>query len=119
MNINHDYVPEVLEKRKQYAESKAVLKQNKIRFQTPFPAKLRAYDGETVLYGSAEEATRDMVNRGFKVTIINANPMTLLEQVQRLTWRTVKKTRRRADAPKVPTYQDKLKAFRRQDKDAS
>lgn len=124
VNMDHDYAPEVLEKRKEYAEAKAVLKQNKICFQTPFPAKLRVfYEEGTVLYGSAEEATRDMAQRGFNVNIVNSDnptPLSLLEQVQHLTWRKAKKTETRANAargPKEPSYQEKLRAFRREDKD--
>lgn len=37
--LDHDYAPEVLRRRKEYAEVKAVL-EKKIRFQTPFPAKM-------------------------------------------------------------------------------
>ena len=84
--LDHDYAPEVLRKRKEYAEAKKVLKEKKIRFQTPFPAKLRVfYEGEICIYNTAEEATKDMVRRGFQVEVVK--PMESgLERVRRLTW---------------------------------
>ncbi|KAK7896689.1 hypothetical protein WMY93_022014 [Mugilogobius chulae] len=90
VNLDHDYAPDVLKKRKEYAEIKAVLKEKKIRFQTPFPAKLRVhYEGGPVLYGTTEEATSDMIKRGYAVAAVNTpNPTSLLEQIQHLSWRT-------------------------------
>lgn len=112
VNLDHDYAPEVLRKRREYAEAKKALKEKNIRFQTPFPAKLRVFYQEgTVLYGSAEEATGDMVKRGFTVAVIK-HPESLLERVQRLSWRT---SRKRDGAGRMMDYKDKLRAFRRQD----
>lgn len=123
VNLDHDYAPEVLAKRKQYAEAKAVLKQNKIRFQTPFPARLRVfYEDGAKLYGSAEEATRDMAQRGFNINILNPDhpsSLTLLEEVQRLTWRKAKRSGPRAATTQghnTPSYQQKLQVFRREDR---
>ncbi|KAG1926186.1 hypothetical protein F2P79_025027, partial [Pimephales promelas] len=63
--IDHDYAPEILKQRKKYGEAKKVLRDKKIRFQTPFPARLRVfYDAGTCTYESAEEATKDMADRG-------------------------------------------------------
>ncbi len=51
INLDHDYAPEVLKWRREYAEVKSVLKEKKIRFQTPFPAKMRVFYPEgPVLY---------------------------------------------------------------------
>lgn len=117
ISFDHDYAPEILKKRKEYAEVKAALKEKKIRFQTPFPAKLRVfYEEGTSLYGSAEEATRDMIKRGFKVTAIK-KPPSLLEQVRSLSWSTVKRAGAKEKAPRVQAYQEKLQAFRRQSQD--
>ncbi|GAA6235639.1 uncharacterized protein LOC106533463 [Lates japonicus] len=64
--LDHDYAPDVLKKRKEYTEAKKVLREKKIRFQTPFPAKSRVfYEGEIRVYNTAEEATTDMARRGF------------------------------------------------------
>ncbi|KAK7879439.1 hypothetical protein WMY93_033851 [Mugilogobius chulae] len=110
--IDHDYAPEILRQRKAYTEAKKVLKEKKIRFQTPFPAKLRVfYDGETQTYNSAAEATRDMAERGYQVTVLTPAE-DLLEKTKRLTWRTGQAVRgHRADAR--PGYKQKLDAFRR------
>lgn len=83
LNLDHDYAPEGLKRRKEYAEVKAVLKEKKIWFQTPFPAKMRVFYPEgAVLYGSVEETTSDMAKRGFPVTVIK-RPETMLEQIPR------------------------------------
>lgn len=41
--IDHDYAPDILRQRKEYGEAKKVLRDKKIRFQMPFPAKLRVF----------------------------------------------------------------------------
>ncbi|KAJ4923439.1 hypothetical protein JOQ06_021438 [Pogonophryne albipinna] len=65
VNLDHDYAPDVLRKRRAYAEAKTVLRERKIRFQTPLPARLRVfYEEGIVVYGSAEEATDDMQETG-------------------------------------------------------
>uniref|UniRef100_A0A3Q3D174 L1 transposable element RRM domain-containing protein n=1 Tax=Haplochromis burtoni TaxID=8153 RepID=A0A3Q3D174_HAPBU len=56
--FDQDYAPAILRKRKDYAEAKRDLKQQNIRFQMPYPAKLRVFYQEgTGLYSTAEEAT--------------------------------------------------------------
>lgn len=69
--LDYDYAPEILKKRKEYTEAKKVLKDKNIRFQTPFPVRLRVfYEVETRIYNSVEEATRDMAARGLRVEVI-------------------------------------------------
>lgn len=115
VNLDHDYAPDVLKKRKEYAEAKSVLKEKKIRFQTPFPARLRVFYSEgTVVYGSAEEATGDMAKRGFSVSVIK-HPESLLEQIQKFTWRMSRRSGNRERAGKGRSYVEKLQVFRRQD----
>lgn len=117
VNLDHDYAPEILKQRKEYAEVKAVLKDKKIRFQTPFSAKMRVFYPEgTVLYGLVEEATGDMVKRGFPVMIIKC-PETLLEQIQRLSWRTERKTRSQVKKDQTRDYKERLRVFRRQEQE--
>ena len=71
--VDHDYPSAILKKRVEYAEAKKILKERKIRFQTPYPARLRVfYNDGTRLYQSAAEATEDMASRGFSVTVIPA-----------------------------------------------
>lgn len=108
--VDHDNAPEVMKKRKEYAEAKRVLRENKIRFQTPFRV---FYEGETRLYNSAAEATKDMVEKGFQVHIVKSaeDPM---EKMQRWMWRSIQ-ARGRKDQPEASSlgYKEKLQAFRR------
>lgn len=75
---------ETLRKRLEYAEAKKVLRENNIRFQTRFQARMRVfYEGETCLYNSVEEVTRDMVKRGLSVMIYKP-PTSWADRVQNL-----------------------------------
>lgn len=113
ISCDHDYPPEVLKKRKEYAQAKAVLKEKKIRFQTPYPAKLRVfYEGETVLYNSAEEATKDMKDRGLQVGVIRPQ-QTPLERLQRRAWTTKRGRGSQVETNTTPDYVERLKTFRR------
>lgn len=76
MYVDHDYGPEEMK----------VVRESKIRFQTPFPAKFCVvYEGETRLYRSAAEATRKMVDRGFRVHIVKP-AVDPLEELERRMW---------------------------------
>lgn len=67
------------------------VKEKMIKFQTPFPAKLRVFFPDAIrVYNTAEEATKDLADRGFPITVIQP-PGTLMERIQRLTWRTAGK----------------------------
>ncbi|KAL7848717.1 hypothetical protein SRHO_G00203400 [Serrasalmus rhombeus] len=86
VNLDHDYTPELLRKRREYAEAKTMLKERGIRFQTPFPDRLRVfYKDGTVIYNSVKEATADMAERGIPVMILKS-PNSLLDQIHQLTW---------------------------------
>uniref|UniRef100_A0AAV2JPJ8 SEC7 domain-containing protein n=1 Tax=Knipowitschia caucasica TaxID=637954 RepID=A0AAV2JPJ8_KNICA len=62
--LDNDYAPEIQKRRKEYTAAKAALREKNIRFQTPFPARLRVHYSEgMVTYNSAQEATEDMVKR--------------------------------------------------------
>lgn len=92
--FDQDYAPAILRKRKGYAEAKRALKQQNIRFQTPYPAKLRVFYQEgTMLYATAEEATADMRTRGFQIDKV-AQKQTLTEQLSNLTWAKIGKSQR-------------------------
>lgn len=76
IRMDHDYAPELLRKRRDYTEAKAALKERNVRFQTPFPARLREYYKEgKVTYNSAEAATADMAQRGIPVTVLKTQPL--------------------------------------------
>lgn len=114
--FDHDYPTAILTCRKEYNEAKRVLKEKKIRFQTPYPSKLRVfYEGDTRLYQTAHDATKDMRDRGYPVRLVPArqDPKELLDTDP---WHVVEK--RGPASPETsagPTDSiSKLQAFRRQ-----
>lgn len=113
--FDQDYSPVVMQKRKEYAEAKRVLKQKNIRFHTPFPAKLRVfYEDGTRLYQTAEEATTDMKDRGLPVSVITPKE-SLAEQLSRTAWETMGgQTRRGMGEEREKNIRERLRAFRRQ-----
>lgn len=111
--FDQDYPPAVLQKRKEYTEAKRVLKQNKIRFQTPFPARLRVfYEDGTRLYQTVKEATTDMKARGLPVSVVTPRE-SLAEQLSRSAWETVGGTRRETGGAREKNIQERLRPFRR------
>ncbi|KAJ4919015.1 hypothetical protein JOQ06_021251 [Pogonophryne albipinna] len=115
IQLDHDYAPEVLRKRREYAEAKAALKGRNIRFQTPFPARLRVfYEEGTVVYGSVEEATLDMAKRGIPVTVVKKTT-SLLDQISRMTWQSSEKRGNRGTTRTNQGFKERLHADRRQD----
>ena len=103
--VDHDYPPAVLKKRAEYAGAKKELKNKKIKFQTPYPAKLRVfYNDETVLYQTAAEATEDMAARGYEVDIIPAATNPDQHELQRLSnWKVAEKRRKGAATSSTPS----------------
>lgn len=111
--LDHDYAPEVMLKRKEYIEAKKVLKEKNIRFQTPFPAKMRVfYEGETRVYNTAEEATKDMVARGIKVNIVKPAE-DWVEKIGRLMWRASQARDGQGPPEASQGFIRKLQAYRR------
>lgn len=56
-----------IEKMEAIHRGKKVLKEKKIHFQMPFPARLWVfYEGETCVYNTAEEVKKDMAKRTFR-----------------------------------------------------
>lgn len=112
--FDHDYPPAVLQKRKEYTEVKKALKEKKIRFQTPYPARLRVfYEDGTHIYNTADEAYMDLKKRGFNVEKTSLTE-SLAEQLERTSWETVsqRKTRGRK-APRSTDIRERLQAYRR------
>lgn len=63
--VDHSYPTTILNCHKQYNEAKQVLREKRIHFQTPYPAKLHIfYKDEARLFQTAHEATKDMHDRG-------------------------------------------------------
>lgn len=69
--FDHDYAEEMQRKRKEYTPIKKVLKENKIRFQTPL-TKMHLQSG-TVTCNNSFEAAEDLAKRGFSVGPIRAS----------------------------------------------
>ncbi|KAK7877461.1 hypothetical protein WMY93_031801 [Mugilogobius chulae] len=112
--FDQDYAPAILQKRKDYVEAKRVLKRQNIRFQTPYPAKMRVfYQDGTVLYQSAEEATADMNARGFPVTKVTSKER-LTEQLTRSAWKVMGMHQQRdTEEQRERIIREKLQVFRR------
>lgn len=110
--FDHDYPSEVLRKRKEYTEVKRALKDKQIRFQTPYPARLRVfYEDGAHLYHTAEEATKGLEARGFQVKKTSATE-SLAEQLDRHAWDCAPK-QHGEKAAKMPDFKERLRAFRR------
>lgn len=115
INLDHDYPPLILKRRREYTEIRKVLKENNVRFQTLFPARLRVrHEDGAKTYDTVEEAAEDLLRRGYTVTTTRP-PETLMEQVQRLTWKRVERraTRGKTKAGRESSYKEKLRTFRR------
>ncbi|KAL7861026.1 hypothetical protein AOLI_G00173750 [Acnodon oligacanthus] len=110
---------------REYIEAKKVLKEKKIKFQTPYPARLRVfYEEGTRLYKSAAEATRDMASQGFSLSVVKPSVGSVQEEVQLLAeWQVVTrrpdhrgqvkaKTPTQAEKTASPSYREKLREFR-------
>lgn len=64
----HDLPTEINNKLKEYKNIKKILKEEKTRFQTPYPAKMRIHwDDGPRLYKDASEAAEAMRKRGYSV----------------------------------------------------
>lgn len=93
--VDRDFPPDVLKRRGEYAEAKKVLKEKQIKFQTPYPARMRVfYDDGTRLYQDATEATRDMVSRGYPVTVVKSPTTTDQDEIMLLSTRQMAGRRR-------------------------
>ncbi|CAL1571318.1 unnamed protein product [Knipowitschia caucasica] len=117
--LDNDYAPEIQKRRKEYTAAKAALREKNIRFQTPFPARLRVHYSEgMVTYNSAQEATEDMVKRGLSVNLVKGHT-TLLEQIKQRMWQSYGKKVNKGGMAQMPSFREKLQAFRRQSDDTA
>uniref|UniRef100_A0A3B5R9Q0 L1 transposable element RRM domain-containing protein n=1 Tax=Xiphophorus maculatus TaxID=8083 RepID=A0A3B5R9Q0_XIPMA len=117
VNLDHDYPPLILKKRREYADVRKILKEQQIPFQTLFPARLRVkYGDETKIYNTVVEATEDMSSRGYAVRVVKS-PETALEHLKQLTWSRVRGGPGSGPANKrrdpAAGYKEKLRAFKR------
>lgn len=115
INLDNDYAPRTLQKRRAYTEIRKILKERQIPFQTLYPARLKVkYNDETQIYESAEEAATDMSDRGYPVEIARP-PETLMDKLRQLTWeRNSQRRGRRASHPRRESnFKERLQSFRR------
>uniref|UniRef100_A0A3P9DJT3 L1 transposable element RRM domain-containing protein n=1 Tax=Maylandia zebra TaxID=106582 RepID=A0A3P9DJT3_9CICH len=83
INLDHDYPPEIMAMRKEYAEARKVLKEKNVRFRTLYSARLKVFfEGGVKTYNTVEEATADLASRGLPVKVITP-PATPREKLQR------------------------------------
>lgn len=64
ISFNHNYAAEIMQKRKGYNGIKKVLKEEKIRFQTPFTKIHIHWSDETRTYNTPDEVEKDLMDRG-------------------------------------------------------
>lgn len=70
INFSHDFPTEVNLKLKDYKDIKRILKEQKVRFQTPYAAKMKIHwESGSRLYNSASEAAEDVRKRGYEVEV--------------------------------------------------
>ena len=65
LSFDHDYTTDVIQQRKAYKKVKSVLKENGIRFQTPYTRMRIHWESGSQIYNSAEDAERELRQRGF------------------------------------------------------
>lgn len=74
--FEQDFPTEILKKRKAYAGIRKILKENGLRFQTLYPAKLKVFFSTgPVFYNDAAEATDDLKKRGYTLDSSRAAAM--------------------------------------------
>lgn len=94
--MDHDYSPMVQKRRRQYSEIKKQLKERNIRFQTPYPAKLKVHLQDGVkTYNSAWEAAEDLQSLGIKTTISDEEKLD--KELNRVGWQVAMDGSRRGD----------------------
>ncbi|KAK9535893.1 hypothetical protein VZT92_008244 [Zoarces viviparus] len=66
----HDHPTDVNNTLKEYKDIKKILKEKQIRFQTPYPARIRIHWGNGPrIYNNATEAAEDMRTRGYSLDL--------------------------------------------------
>lgn len=115
INLDHDYPPEIMAMRKEYAETRRILKDKNLRFRTLYPARLKVFFEEGAkTYNTVEEATADLASRGLPVKVIKP-PATLREKLQRWSsWRGAGGQRPRQNRG-AAGYKERLQVYRREE----
>lgn len=113
INLDPDYPPAIIAKRREFAEIRKVLKENQVKFQTLHPARLRVIhnDGTKVDETSAE----DLVRRGYVIKTTPAPAATsLMERIKSLPWTRVGRyaTRATRDTTGDRTYKERHATYK-------
>lgn len=109
--FDSDYPPEILKKRKEYVGILKELKSKGIRFQTPYPAKLRVFfENGTQTYENAADAVKDLKKKGFSFDNFKEPEP---KQRRLATWERAGANRRRQAAVDQERIREKLRNFHR------
>lgn len=101
LSFDHDYTLDVVQRRKAYKHVKSTLKENGIRFQTPFTRMRIHWDSGPQVYNSAGEAEEDLRCRGFSVRRTSeedTSGTSALRLEQTLPWQRVQRGNRGGEA---------------------
>lgn len=118
----HDYAENVQLTRKEYGPDKNVLKENKIRFQTPLTKMCVDFDSGTVVYSSAEEAPADLRRCGFKLESVptkKSKDITVDTINNLLPWNTAGVGGAGSSSGLRESAREKLKVFQRSDTEST
>lgn len=118
ITLDHDFPPEIMDMRREYTESRKILKERNLRFRTLYPARLKVFYEEGVkIYDTVEAATADMASRGLPVKVIKP-PVTMREKLQRcMHWRRAggQRPRQQQGGAAAVGFRERLQVFRRED----
>lgn len=109
--FDSDYPPEILKRRKEYVGILKELKSKGIRFQTPYPAKLRVFfENGTQTYENAAEAVKDLKKKGFSLDNFKEPEP---RQRRLATWGRTGANRRHQATVDQEQIREKLRGFHR------
>lgn len=115
VNLDHDYPPEIMAMRKEYAEVRRTLKDKNLRFRTLYPARLKVfYEEGARVYNTVEETTADLASRGFPVKVIKPST-TPREKLQRRSAWEVAGGRRSRMTRGTAGFRERLQVYRREE----
>lgn len=114
INLDHDYPPEVMTMRKEYAEARRTLKEKNIRFRTLFPARLKIfYEDGVKTFNNAEEVTADLIHRGL-LGKAHKPPAAREKLLELSTWQRVGSHNTRQSRG-ATGYKERLQVYRRKE----
>lgn len=110
--FDHDYATDILQCRREYAEIKRALKTKQIRFQTPYPAKLKVFlDSGIKVYNSATEASRDLRKEGIALDLTEQTGQPNRPLWQSLRWEKETSARSKRQQNRQTQIREKLRGY--------